>query len=144
MGWVVNDTPRPLYSRERPGTHCIGGWVGPGPVWTDADNLAPHRNSIPGPFSPYRVTVPTALFRPMHFLVVCCKCGPLLSPSLGYPILGDFEESAREPTVRFNRQPATRPTGFIRFQLNAADSSNQYTQDVPGGMCQTSGGCSLC
>jgi hypothetical protein len=29
MGWVVNDTPRPLYPRERPGTHCTGGWVGP-------------------------------------------------------------------------------------------------------------------
>jgi hypothetical protein len=29
MGWVVNATPRPFYPRERPGTHCIGGWVGP-------------------------------------------------------------------------------------------------------------------
>jgi len=29
MGWVVNAMPRPLYPRERPGTHCIGGWVGP-------------------------------------------------------------------------------------------------------------------
>ena len=28
MGWVVNATPRPLYPRERPGTHCIGGWMG--------------------------------------------------------------------------------------------------------------------
>jgi len=28
MGWVVNTTPRPLYPRERPGTLCIGGWVG--------------------------------------------------------------------------------------------------------------------
>ena len=27
MGWVVNATPRPLYPWERPGTHCIGGWV---------------------------------------------------------------------------------------------------------------------
>jgi hypothetical protein len=27
-GWVVNATPRQLYPRERPGTHCIGGWVG--------------------------------------------------------------------------------------------------------------------
>ena len=26
---MVNATPRPLYPRERPGTHCIGGWVGP-------------------------------------------------------------------------------------------------------------------
>jgi len=25
----VNVTPRPLYPPERPGTHCIGGWVGP-------------------------------------------------------------------------------------------------------------------
>jgi hypothetical protein len=28
MVWVVNATLRPLYPRERPGTHCIGGWVG--------------------------------------------------------------------------------------------------------------------
>ena len=28
MGWVVNVTPRPLYSLEKPGTHCVGGWVG--------------------------------------------------------------------------------------------------------------------
>jgi hypothetical protein len=24
-GWVVSLTPRPLYPRERPGTHCTGG-----------------------------------------------------------------------------------------------------------------------
>jgi hypothetical protein len=29
MGWVVNATPRPFNPRERPGTHCIGGKVGP-------------------------------------------------------------------------------------------------------------------
>ena len=29
-GWVVGTSPRPLYSRERPGTHCTGeDWVGP-------------------------------------------------------------------------------------------------------------------
>jgi hypothetical protein len=27
-GWVVSTTPRPFYPRERPGTHCTGGWVG--------------------------------------------------------------------------------------------------------------------
>ena len=27
--WVVSTTLRPLYPRERPGTHCTGGWVGP-------------------------------------------------------------------------------------------------------------------
>jgi len=28
MGWVVNATPWPLDPRERPCTHCVGGWVG--------------------------------------------------------------------------------------------------------------------
>jgi hypothetical protein len=28
------------------------GWAS-GPVWTGAENLAPHRDSIPGPSSPY-------------------------------------------------------------------------------------------
>ena len=27
-GWGVSTTPRPLYPRERPGTHCTRGWVG--------------------------------------------------------------------------------------------------------------------
>ena len=39
-GWVVNETPRPLYPRKRPGTHCIGSWA-PGHVWTGAENLVP-------------------------------------------------------------------------------------------------------
>jgi hypothetical protein len=38
---VISTTPRPLYPRERPGTHCTGGWGAPGPVWTCAKNLAP-------------------------------------------------------------------------------------------------------
>ena len=25
----LNATPRTLYRREKPGTHCTGGWVGP-------------------------------------------------------------------------------------------------------------------
>jgi hypothetical protein len=40
-GWVVSTAPRPLYPRERPGTHCTGGWVGLGTAWTRAKNLVP-------------------------------------------------------------------------------------------------------
>jgi hypothetical protein len=29
MGWMVNATPRPLYAGEKPGNHCIEGYVGP-------------------------------------------------------------------------------------------------------------------
>ena len=51
-GWVVNATSLPLYPRKRHGTHCIGRWVGPGLVWTGAENLVTHQDSITGPFSP--------------------------------------------------------------------------------------------
>ena len=41
-GCVVDATPRLLYPLgKRPDTHCIGGWVAPGPVRTDTENLAP-------------------------------------------------------------------------------------------------------
>jgi len=46
-GWGVGvvrsrrHAPAALYPRERSGTHCTGGWMGPGPVWTGAENLAP-------------------------------------------------------------------------------------------------------
>ena len=33
-------TPAAIYSRERPGTHFTGGWVGPKAVWI-ARNLIP-------------------------------------------------------------------------------------------------------
>ena len=55
MGWVVNATPRPFYPRERPGTHCIGGWVGPRADLDVCGKSRPHRDSIPGPSSPQRV-----------------------------------------------------------------------------------------
>jgi hypothetical protein len=41
MGWVVNATSLPPYARERPGTHCIGGWLGPVTVWTGAEKPPP-------------------------------------------------------------------------------------------------------
>jgi hypothetical protein len=44
MGWVANATPRPLYPRERPGTHCIGGWLDP---WAGPDGCGKSR-LLPG------------------------------------------------------------------------------------------------
>jgi hypothetical protein len=49
MRWVVNATPRPLYPWERPGTNCIGGWVGPRIGLDRCGKSRPHRDSIPGP-----------------------------------------------------------------------------------------------
>jgi hypothetical protein len=47
--WVVNATPRPLYPRECPGTHYIGGWVGPRACLHGCGKSCPHRDSIPVP-----------------------------------------------------------------------------------------------
>ena len=51
-GWVVSTKPRPPCPRERPGTHCIGGWVGLGALLDMCGKSRPHRDSIPGPSSP--------------------------------------------------------------------------------------------
>jgi hypothetical protein len=47
MGWIVNATAWPLYPLERPGTHCIGGWVGPRDGLDGSENLAPTRIRSP-------------------------------------------------------------------------------------------------
>jgi hypothetical protein len=39
--------PAVLLPGKTPGTHCIVGWGGPGPVWTGAENLAPTRIRSP-------------------------------------------------------------------------------------------------
>jgi len=41
-----------LYPRERRGTHCTGGWVGPRVGVYMCGKSRPHRDSIPGPYSP--------------------------------------------------------------------------------------------
>jgi hypothetical protein len=41
---VVSTTPQPLYPRERPGTHCTGGWVGPRAGLDVCEKSRPHRD----------------------------------------------------------------------------------------------------
>ena len=41
--------PDRSYPRERPGTHCTGGWVGPRASLDRCGKSRPHRDSIPGP-----------------------------------------------------------------------------------------------
>ena len=70
MGWVTNATPRSLYPREKPGTHCIEGWVGPRAVLDGWGKSRPYRDS--GPSRKQRVAIPTALSRPI-------KCASVLN-----------------------------------------------------------------
>ena len=45
----------------RPGTHCIGGWVGLRAGLDRCGKSRPHRDSIPGPSSPQAVAILTTL-----------------------------------------------------------------------------------
>jgi len=50
--------PATLYPRERPGSHCTGGWLGPRADLDRRGKSRPHRDSIPGPSSPQPVAIP--------------------------------------------------------------------------------------
>jgi hypothetical protein len=62
--WVVSATLRQLYLRARPGTQCIGGWVGPCAGLNGCWKSRTHWDLIPGPSSPYQVAIPTENPRP--------------------------------------------------------------------------------
>ena len=51
MGWLVNATARLLYPRERPGTHCIGGWLRFVAALEQCGKSRILWDSIPGPSS---------------------------------------------------------------------------------------------
>ena len=63
-GWVVNATSQSLYPRERDPVPIVqeARWVSQ-PVWTGAENLTSHWDTIPGPSSPQRVAIPTEVSR---------------------------------------------------------------------------------
>jgi len=44
--------PAALHPRERPGTHCTGGWMGPRVGLNRCGKSRLHRDSTPGPSSP--------------------------------------------------------------------------------------------
>ena len=64
--------PAATYPRERPGTHCTGGWVGLRAGLDRCGKSRLHRDSIPGPSSPQAVAIPTqlrahrSLFKPLQ------------------------------------------------------------------------------
>jgi len=60
---VANATPRPLYPPERPGTHCIGRWVG-SRTGTDGCGKSPLPGFDPRTAQPIRVCITTTLSRP--------------------------------------------------------------------------------
>jgi hypothetical protein len=59
MGWVIDGTPRPLYPRERRGSHCIGGWLGPLPSGFDPRIVQSVASRYTGPTNFKRLSIDT-------------------------------------------------------------------------------------
>ena len=97
-------------SESRPGrslppgktrTHCTGGWVAPGPVWTGAENFAPPPGFDPRSFQPVAsrytdyATRPTLYCRVLYYVILYCTilhytilyCTILYYTTLHYTIL---------------------------------------------------------
>ena len=68
-GW---STPCPgrFTPRERLGTHCTGGWVGPRAGLDGCEKCRPLQASVSGPSSPQRFAIPTELSRPTIMIVI--------------------------------------------------------------------------
>jgi len=76
-GWVFNATPRPVYRRERPVTHCIGDWVGLRAGMDGCENHARNgirsRNRRSRSNSLYRMSH-LGPFTNKHFKFFQCQC----------------------------------------------------------------------
>jgi len=75
-GWGVSVTTRPHFTHGKDPVPILqeAGWAS-GPVWTGAENLAPHRDLIPGPSSPLAVALPATLPGPLlTYLLTANNC----------------------------------------------------------------------
>jgi hypothetical protein len=79
---VVSTTPRPLYLRERPGTHCTGGWVDPKAGLDVCEKSRP--TGIRSPDRPARSQSLYRLSYPAHLMSQVAEenTGSLNAPSL--------------------------------------------------------------
>jgi hypothetical protein len=68
--WVISAKHQLLYPREKPGTHCIGGWVGPRADLDGCGKSRPDRDSIPGRPARSVVAIPTDLSQPQSLRFV--------------------------------------------------------------------------
>ena len=142
MGWVVNATPRPLYPRERPGTHCIESWV-----WPQGRSGQARKISPPPPVFDPR-TVQLVASRSTYWAIlarweqVLCKEQPVTWPQTGnwkwswklvtcnHSVY--FSEGARIPvnhtdkTRRYHR----RRVHTSRYKLNNMITNQMYVKHV--------------
>jgi hypothetical protein len=110
--------------RERPSTHCIGGWVGPR-VCPDAFGKSrTHWDSIPGPFSSYRscytdYPIPAPIPYKKYFIFVGTLANTILHAKGSGNVITYSSTAARWTN-----------TGSISDRTKRVSSSSQRPQQI--------------
>ena len=121
---------RPLWSRERPSTHCTGGLVGPRAGLDGTENLAP-----PGFFFVFSCT----LFVFYTYLFLCLECPAFCLVSIrtthNTNIHAPGEIRTRKPSKRSAADHRLRPLGhWARTPDHPARSESLYRLRYPAAI----------
>ena len=116
-----------LYPRERPDTHCAGGWVGPRAGLDRCGKSRPHRDSIPGPSSPWPVAVPTELPDPCYIIgrfIICIVHDSSIEQLSKSGLVHLIVEvsTRRSHTIRH-----TQPVGLLLMSNQLVTEATTYT-----------------
>jgi hypothetical protein len=119
-GWVISTMPQPLYPRERPGTHCTGGWVGRRAGLDVCKKSCPHRD--------FFFLVDLVTFCSFLTLVVR-YCSSMLIACCGF--------SHYEKSDGFGRE-RTRNLGFQRPACKPLDHRSRWIRSPDRPACSQS------
>ena len=116
-GW---QTPRPdRFTTERsPGTHCTGGWVGPRADTDGCGNSRTQRDSIPGPFNPQLVSIPTTPSRPTPVAKTMYKISIKEKVGTAFPVSATNIRNVHHSTVRPSFTRGCYLNVFVKHLVN--------------------------
>jgi hypothetical protein len=124
----VNVIPRPLYALKWPGSHCIGGWVGPRADLDKCEKYRLHRNWIPRPStrsqSLYRLDYPVPyILVHMYVSYMNVQLHAFQNENTGFPciIARETYKGIRYQTVRIPADCEVYNNVFLFLKLSLTD-----------------------
>ena len=126
---VGGSSPRPghLYPRERPGTHCTGGWVGLR-ASPDGRKTSSPPGFDPGPSSPQSVTIPTELPGPLTYRVRTSKFD--LRRTFRNVTVALVAECLQWSVLSGIKRPSVQPINGVTLSLGDSDLRTRQLQNL--------------
>ena len=116
--------PAALPPGKLPGTHCVGGWVGPRAVWTGEENVAPTGSRFPDvptrSKSLYRLSYPGPQNRETQWN----KCRSYVWPWIPWSYFSVSEDARQHVSVFLQFLFANTPNSFKNWTSRYTNSWN--------------------